>query len=57
MLPPEPQREALAHPQDMEDLLEILAYYEFKVAEWEEWAKAVKALIQAPDGEKEMPQD
>jgi hypothetical protein len=53
VLPPEPVREVLAEPEDMADVLEILAYYEFKVTEWEEWAKAVKTLIEA----NETPQD
>ena len=45
VLPEKPQREALAIPETEKDLLEMIAYYEFKVQEWEAWAEAVEKII------------
>lgn len=45
-LPPEPERQELAAPEDIKDLARIINYYEHLVQEWEAWAGIVKQMLQ-----------
>lgn len=45
ILPPKPQREILEDPKDLQEVAELLNYYEHKLQEYEEWADSVEKLI------------
>ena len=44
-LPPKPQREERAAPQDLKDVAELLNYYEHLVQEWENWGDTVTEIV------------
>ena len=44
-LPPKPQRRELKAPETVQDLAEIINYYEHLVEEWENWADCAEKLI------------
>lgn len=46
ILPQAPERQAIESPKSVQDLAEILAYYEQLIQEWEQWATAVKQIIE-----------
>ena len=46
-LPPKPQRRELKAPETVQDLAEIINYYEHLVEEWELWADTVTDLTQS----------
>ena len=45
-LPPKPQRRELKESESMQDIANILNYYEHLVQEWEEWADTVTKIIE-----------
>lgn len=45
-LPPEPQRQEMAEAETVEDMVNMLNYYEHLVQEWEQWGEDVKKLIE-----------
>ena len=44
-LPPKPQRQEIKEPESVEDLAEIINYYEHLVEEWEQWGSDVERLV------------
>jgi hypothetical protein len=44
-LPPKPQRQEIKEPESVEDLAEIINYYEHLVEEWEQWGSDVEKLV------------
>lgn len=45
-LPAKPQRQELKAPETVQDLAEIINYYEHLVEEWELWGDTVSTLIE-----------
>lgn len=45
VLPPKPQREKIAPASTVQDLANIINYYEHLVQEWEEWGDCVFNII------------
>lgn len=45
-LPPKPQREELQKIESMQDLADVLIYYETKLQEWELWGDSVEKIIE-----------
>ena len=46
VLPAKPERIEFSDPTDINDLLEVLNYYEFLIEDWEIWSKKVEKEIQ-----------
>ena len=44
-LPPKPQREERAAPQDLKEVADLLNYYEHLVQEWESWGDTVTTIL------------
>lgn len=44
-LPPKPQRQELKEPESIQDIANILNYYEHLVQEWETWGDSVETII------------
>ena len=45
VLPPRPERTEQKEPQTMQDLAELLNYYEHLVQQWEQWGTTVENMI------------
>ena len=44
-LPPKPQRRELKEPESLQDIANILNYYEHLVQEWETWGDSVETIV------------
>ena len=44
-LPPKPQRQELKEPESLQDIANILNYYEHLVQEWETWGDSVETIV------------
>lgn len=44
-LPPKPQRQELKEPESLQDIANILNYYEHLVQEWETWSDSVETIV------------
>lgn len=45
ILPPKPQREERPTPTNLEEVGELLAYYESLVQSWENWGERVETIV------------
>ena len=45
VLPPKPQREERPTPTNLEEVGELLAYYESLVQSWENWGERVEVIV------------
>jgi len=44
-LPPKPQRRELEEPESIQDIANVLNYYEHLVQEWETWGDSVEKIV------------
>ena len=44
-LPPKPQRRELKESESIQDIANILNYYEHLVQEWETWGESVETIV------------
>ena len=44
-LPPKPHRQELKEPESIQDIANILNYYEHLVQEWENWGDSVETIV------------
>ena len=44
-LPPKPHRRELKEPESLQDIANILNYYEHLVQEWETWGDSVETIV------------
>ena len=46
--PVQPRREFIAVPETQKEWVELINYFNSLVTEWEQWAKSVHKIIEAP---------
>ena len=44
-LPPKPHRQELKEPESIQDIANLLNYYEHLVQEWETWGDSVETIV------------
>ena len=44
-LPPKPHRQELKEPESIQDIANLLNYYEHLVQEWENWGDSVETIV------------
>ena len=51
ILPPEPQREEQKDPETIQDLADLINYYEHLVQDWENWGERVQNIVKEGQAE------